>query len=118
MAKCTTYVLFSRRKKNKALGLRDTKQERLYFKLRAMANDGVEIDSKDASEFAIIHVSVNRNLENRRTWRSRTYAVFVVVSASSRRSSVIAVRSRKYRRTRAAWTGLSLLYHAVNAAGV
>ena len=61
MVKRTTYVLFSRRQKNEVLGLRDTKQERLYFKLRATANDGVEIDSKDASKFAVIHVSVIRH---------------------------------------------------------
>ena len=113
MAKRTTYVLFTRREKNKALRFRDAKQERLYLELRAATDDGVEIDSKNAGEFAVIECQSSRHLR-----RPRTYAVFVVVSASSRMASVVAVRSRKYCRTRAVWTGLSLLYHVVSADGV
>jgi len=60
MVERITYVLFTRREKNKALRLRNTKQERLYFKLRATANDGVEVNSENAGKFAVIDESVTR----------------------------------------------------------
>lgn len=61
IVKRTTYILFTRREKNKALWFRDAKQERLYLKLRAPADDGVEIDSENAGEFTVIDVSVIHN---------------------------------------------------------
>lgn len=57
MVKRTTYILFTWREKNEAFRLRDTKQERLYFELRATANDGVKINSKNAGKFAVIDES-------------------------------------------------------------
>lgn len=114
--KYMTYILFTRREKDKALRLRDAKEKRLYFELGATTDDGVEINSENAGEFTVIGVSAINYQSSFRT--TKNYAVFVVVSASSRMSSVIAVRSRKYRRTRAACTGLLLLYHAVNVDGV
>ena len=58
VAKCTTYVLFTWREKNKTLWLRDAKHEGLDFELRTTTDYRVEIDSKHTREFAVVDVSI------------------------------------------------------------